>query len=130
MPISYEIDGEHALVHTRCRDGVTLGEVIEHFSALRDDPRTPPRFDVLLDQREMTTVPESGQLRAVAGQAEALGGRERLGACAIVASADVLFGMSRMFEVYAEPFFAATRVFRELAAAEAWLASLRAPRPR
>jgi hypothetical protein len=130
MPITYEIDVEHALVRTRCLGGVTLGEVFEHFAELRADPRTPAHFDVLLDQRELTSVPESEQLRAVAGEAAGFGGRERLGACAIVASADVLFGMSRMFEVFAEPFFAATRVFRELAAAEAWLASQRAPGPR
>lgn len=123
MPIAYEIDAGRPLVRTRCRGDVTLGEVFEHFAALRADPHVPARFDVLLDLSELTSVPESEQLRAVAGQADGLGGRERLGACAIVASVDVLFGMSRMFEVFAEPFFGATCVFRELAAAEAWLAS-------
>jgi hypothetical protein len=130
MPITYEFDAESGLARTRCRGAVTLAEVIDHFKELRTDPRTPPRFDVLLDLREMTSVPESDQLRAVARQAAELGGRERLGACAIVASADILFGMSRMFEVFAEPYFGATRVFRELAAAETWLASLRRPSPR
>ena len=56
---------------------------------------------------------ETGKMREVV----------RWGALAVVARSDVLFGMSRMLEVMAEPHFTTTRVFRELVPAQAWLRS-------
>ncbi len=50
-------------------------------------------------------------------------GRVKFGACAIVAPRDAMFGMMRMFEVFAQKSFRATAVFRTLAEAEAWLAT-------
>jgi hypothetical protein len=47
------------------------------------------------------------------------------GSCAIVVSRDILFGMSRVFLAFAEAQFANANVFRDLAEAEGWLASLR-----
>jgi hypothetical protein len=44
-------------------------------------------------------------------------------ACAIVAGSDVLFGMMRMFEVFARDSFVITQVFRSTADAEVWLAA-------
>ena len=43
--------------------------------------------------------------------------------CAIIAPKDALFGMSRMFEVFAEQYFAATRVFRTREEGAIWLES-------
>jgi len=73
----------------------------------------------------VTTVPESQDLREVTQAVKRLTDRVGLGSCAIVASRDVLFGMSRMFEVFAEGLFARTHVFRERRDAERWLASSR-----
>jgi hypothetical protein len=42
-------------------------------------------------------------------------------ACAIVVNRDALFGMLRMFEVFAHPHFERLRVFRDATAARAWL---------
>ena len=47
----------------------------------------------------------------------------RFDACAIVADKDVLFGMSRMFEVFAEKWFHEIRVWRTREGAETWLTS-------
>jgi hypothetical protein len=40
---------------------------------------------------------------------------------AIIASQDALFGMARMFEVFAENYFGATRVFRSMDDGTRWL---------
>jgi hypothetical protein len=123
MPIHYEIEGASGFIQTTCSGPVTLEEVMEHFRTLRADPRLPAHPDVLLDLRETTSVPDREQIRSAAEGAGQLADVVRWGACAIVASRDVMFGMSRMFEVFAEQHFEATQVFRELGDAVAWLGS-------
>jgi len=125
MPIQYQIDPQHRLIRTTCSGNVALADVIEHFDQLERDPNRAERLDVLLDLHAITSVPEVAQLRAVAervGQVRALS----FGACAIVTDSDAMFGMSRMFEVFAERHFTAMRVFRDHAGAEVWLQALRA----
>jgi SpoIIAA-like len=127
VPVTYRHDREAARIHTRCTGQVTLDEVSRHFRQLERDASLPARLDVLLDLTACESVPESCQLRVVASDADRLQEKVRWGACAIVASRDALFGMSRMFEVFAEGVFADTRVFREMDAAERWLESLHPP---
>lgn|SRR5262245_31400000 len=122
MPVSYEIDRAAGRIDTRCTGDVTLDEVMRHFAELRADPSTPERLDVLLDLDGTTSTPESPQLRQVTRAIDQLTAKLRWGACAIVASRDSLYGMSRMFAVFAEGLFAETQVFRDRQAAERWLA--------
>ena len=68
----------------------------------------------------------SSQLRLIAAEV----GRVKKtkiewGACAIIASSDAMFGMTRMFQVFAEEHFADSCVFREREEAERWIAALR-----
>ena len=49
----------------------------------------------------------------------------RFGVCAIVAQRDALYGVSRMFSVFVEPFFTAITAFRSVPEAEAWLQAQR-----
>jgi hypothetical protein len=128
MPVTYHLDPVRGFVETRCTGDVTLDEVLEHFRELEVDASLPDRLDVLLDLGAMTSLPESEQLRDVTRAVERLKAKVEWGACAIVARRDALFGMSRMFEVFTEELFARTRVFRERAAAQDWLANPRAPR--
>jgi hypothetical protein len=121
MPVTYEIDTEAQFIHTRCSGPVVLNDVREHFVTLSQDPACPDRLDVLLDLSEMTTVPQSGELRVVAADIARIRPRVTFGSCAIVATDTAVFGMSRMFEVFAEKYFAATRVFRSEAEARRWL---------
>ena len=125
VPVTYEISGDPGLIRTRCTGAVSFREVLDHFRALETDPSLPGRLDVLLDLAETTSLPESDQLRSIAGRIEQLLGRVRWGACAIVAKRDALFGMSRMFEVFSGSSFVETKVFREVGEAEAWLTSTR-----
>lgn len=127
MPVSYEIDREAGRIETRCTGDVTLDDVLRHFEQLRADPSTPDRLDVLLDLEGMTSIPESTDLHQVTRAVDRLTVKLRWGACAIVASRDSLFGMSRMFAVFSEGLFAQTQVFRERQAAERWLAAARPP---
>jgi len=123
MPVTYRIETTRRVIYTRCIGNVTLDEVLDHFRLLERDPECPDRMDVLLDLSESASVPESHQLRDVSNQIGRIRQRVRFDACAIVAGSDVLFGMSRMFEVFAEKWFRATCVCRTRAEAEAWLTS-------
>jgi hypothetical protein len=96
---------------------------MDHFRLLKTDPELPERLDVLLDLADVTSVPEREQLREVAAAIEELKSTVEWGACAVVARQDVLFGMSRMFETFADGSFARTHVFRERHEAERWLST-------
>lgn len=127
MPVTYQINPETRFIETRCTGEVTMDEVLDHFRQLEADPALPERLDVLLDLDEATTLPESAQLLEVAQAVDRLKPRVQWGACAIVASRDALFGMSRMFEVFAEGLFTRISVFREREDAKRWLACPQSP---
>ena len=125
MPVTYKIDKMNRLIRTRCYGKVTIEEVLEHFRLLGEDSGVPDQVDVLLDSSEQTSVPEKENLRQVIEAIGKIRGRVHFGALAIVATNTALFGMLRMFEVFAEPYFSESCVFRTLDEAETWLASRR-----
>jgi hypothetical protein len=128
MPVTYRIDAEGKTIRTKCSGLVTLQQVIEHFQMLKKDPACAGLLDVVLDVSEAESPPESGQLGSIKEELSGIGDQVQFGVCAIVAGRDVMYGMMRVFEVYASPYFRAIRVFRESAEAEAWLASQRVAR--
>ena len=127
MPVTYQIDKARSLIHTRCHGMVMFEEVMGHFQTLIDDPDCPPRLNVLLDLTESETAPESDQLRAVSAEIGRIQSAVKFNACAVVVSSDLLFGMSRMFVVFARSYFEATHVFRTFDSAEKWLETYRLP---
>ena len=121
MPVTYNIDTARKLIRTTCSGPVELEEVVDHFRTLLQDPDCVGTFDVLLDVSAQERVPVSTQLGAVTREIGALRRKIQFGSCAIVAPGDVMFGMMRMFEIFATPYFKAIRVFRSLGDAKAWL---------
>jgi hypothetical protein len=120
VPIVYRLDPTAGSIETSCEGDVTLEEVLQHFAELAVIA-LPARLDVLLDLTPMTSIPDSSQIRVAADTLGGLRSRTRWGACAVVAKHDALFGMSRMFGVYAEPVFEQVQVFREREEARRWL---------
>ena len=126
VPVTYIIDKTRKLIRTSCIGPVTLPDIVDHFRKLKDDPECAGRLDVLLDVHEAELLPESDQLRIVDSHVATVGEKVVFGICAVVANRDAMFGMMRMFAVFAEKNFRAVRVFREPPDAEAWLTSHRA----
>jgi hypothetical protein len=122
MPVTYEIDKKQGVIRTRCIGFVTLAEVTDHFRALEQDADCPSRLDVVLDLRETRSLPTSDQLRAVSEEIGRIRGKVQFGACAFVVHTDPLFGTAMVLEVFAAKRFRVTKIFRELAEAETWLA--------
>ncbi len=125
MPVVYTIDAERKLIHTRCLGRVTFEEIVAHFHELAADPARPDELDVLLDLSESASLPEPAEVKAVSHELERVRDQLRFGAIAILAPRDVMFGMMRMFEAAARPYFRAIFVFREAQEAEQWLAAQR-----
>jgi hypothetical protein len=123
MPVKYQIDKANKIIRTKCTGLVTIEEVVDHFRVLERDPDCPDDADVLLDLSEETSVPKKEDLQEITGEIRRIRGRVQFGTCAIVACTDALFGMLRMFEVFAEQYFRDSSVFRTASEAEAWLAS-------
>jgi hypothetical protein len=121
MPVTYQLDPAKKLIRTRCIGDVNQEEVASHFQQLERDPNRPDRLNVLLDLSEATSLPETQDLRKVSFQIKGLLESVRFGACAIVAGNDALFGMMRMFAVFASEYFSDIQVFRAATEAEAWL---------
>jgi hypothetical protein len=121
MPVTYRIEKATRFIHTRCVGAVDLEEIRQHFTVLSQDPERADRLDVLLDLSEMTTLPATAQLRAVTDELERVRPQIQFGRCAIIASGEALFGLARMFEVFAERYFTATRVFRTELEGKGWL---------
>ena len=121
MPITYTIDRQQNLIHTMGAGDITFAEVLDHFQALAADPAFNPGTDVLLDLLGCTSPPSNAQVREAAAFLEHRSVRLRFGRCAVVASQDVMYGMMRIFQVFAESAFASIRVFRNLEDARLWL---------
>jgi hypothetical protein len=94
---------------------------------LEQDPKRPERLAVFLDLSEADSLPETHQLHSVVEALNRIRGQVHFDACAILATRDVLFGMMRMFEVFAEHLFRVTGTFRTAGEAEAWLKSQGSP---
>lgn len=119
--ITYRVDANKRLVHTTCVGLITFEQVVGHFRELQRDPGCPDRVDVFLDLREVTSLPESGQLSAVSNEIASIRERVAFDLCAIVAQGDELFGMMKIFEVVAGRYFRKISAFRVAAEAEKWL---------
>jgi hypothetical protein len=102
---------------------MTFLEVIDNFRALRQDPGCSGYLDGLVDLSSADLLLDTNQLRTAAEEISVLRDKARFGLLAIVAPRDAMFGMMRMFEVFAKRYFREIRVFRALEEAERWLTS-------
>lgn len=127
MAVTYTIDAQQRLLRTRCVGLVTFDEVLSHFQELGRDPECVGHLDVFLDVSETSSLPESGQVKAVSYEVQKIQDKVKFDTCAVLATRDALFGMMRIFEVVAQQYFRDIRIFRVADEAEAWLASQRQP---
>jgi hypothetical protein len=104
-------------------------DVTERFLAAIQDPACPRPVALLIDVTRSEVLAErpAAEIRRVAEflgpYSERIGGR-----CAVVAPADVLFGLSQMGSVHTERVGVTSRVFRGRDEALAWLKGMSASR--
>ena len=100
-----------------------IDEVIQTFHKALDDSNTPEEFVLLLDVRKsssLATRPTSEIIKV----AEYLGPfQDRVRRCAVLATENIHFGLSRLGAVYSETAGVMTSVFRDKEEAIDWLHS-------
>lgn len=100
-----------------------IDEVIQTFHKALDDSNTPEEFVLLLDVRKsssLATRPTSEIIKV----AEYLGPfQDRVKRCAVLATENIHFGLSRLGAVYSETAGVMTSVFRDKEEAIDWLHS-------
>lgn len=125
MPVTYTIDADEKVIRTTCTNPLSLQDVLDHFRELRDDPGFSGTMDVLLDVNAVEGPPERAEMGPIITELGAVAEKASFRVCSIVAGRDAMFGMMRVFEVFASRYFRAIRVFRGLADAEQWLLAQR-----
>jgi hypothetical protein len=92
------------------------------FLEMLEHPQFRPGMPIIWDLRTATLVTLSTEhLRRLSGRVSTQRARRGTGKAAIVVGSDVDYGLMRQFEVLSEGVPRQLMVFRELAAAEAWL---------
>jgi hypothetical protein len=116
--MSYKIDQARRVVITRGWGVLSARELFDVTSRILLDPRFDPTYRSLGDLREVTevTVDTLATAQTAASPLFAAGTRR-----AIVATADAVYGMARMFASFAERSGQEVRIFRDLQPAEEWL---------
>jgi hypothetical protein len=119
MPVTYRIDGGLAemLLEGECPPD----EVIQTFHRILDDPACPAKFALLLDVSGSTTLATRATDEIIRVASYIGPFRDRVHRCAVVATEDVQFGLSRLGAVYSESAGVMTSTFRDRGEALEWL---------
>jgi hypothetical protein len=99
MPAYFKIDKERRLVMSTAAGVLTLADALTHQESLLRDPDFDPSFSQLIDFTHVTNVEfEAEGVRRLAQKAIFSPDSRR----AILVASDLVFGFSRMFEIYRE----------------------------
>ncbi len=117
MPLLYSIEGPLVLVVVV--DRVTLEETVQLTEALMADPGFEATADLLVDASRGRPSLSYAEMRITATRWATLVGRVRR--IAIAAPGDVIYGLARAFQYFAECAGLTCKVFRSVADAKKWL---------
>jgi len=117
MPISNHIDVARGTVSSTFSGAVTVEEVRALAEALRDDPDFRPDLNQMIDLRATEVAISTDDIKGLARISPFGEGSRR----ALVVASDVLFGLSRICEIWGEESGAEVDVFKDYQEAMAWL---------
>ena len=123
MPVTFRIDKEAGIVYTVIEGPVDTKELLRELETLLDHPDFRPGLNGITDLRksEMDTFTEDVQRVAEFF----IRHREQVGASrtAIVLSGFVTYGMTRMFQAFADDSSVETQIFQDMDEAIEWIES-------
>jgi hypothetical protein len=125
MPLSYRVDKTQQMVRSFGSGVLSVNDLLQYFAATRADPDFDPSMHRLMDLRDVTQLPSSEDIRALAlfARTQPPDDSARM---AILASSDLAFGVSMMFKAFVG-YGDRLVVVRDEAEAIEWLASGRSP---
>lgn len=126
MPVALTFQEPNTFA-VRASGRVTFEECHAMQAQLLADPHLSEGVRVLVDASAVRGVPSASELRALAAEMQPMVERG-LGPVAVVTASPSVYGVVRMFSVFAELVNAIVMPFKERSDAERWLASKPAPR--
>ncbi|MDH3629336.1 MAG: hypothetical protein OES25_17000 [Acidobacteriota bacterium] len=123
MPISYHIHTDRNLVVTRYRGVVSDTEFVNAYREIYNSPSARPGLKELVDLRDVTSVQTGARaMREVTSMVHAFhGDAVELMRTAVLASTDLEYGLSRMYQAIASETPEQVEVFRIAEEALDWL---------
>ena len=120
MPTTAHVDPHTGIAHYSATGDMTRDEVISIITQVYGDPAFRSPWHSMWDLSGARPMFTADELREVAAYVRAHRPVDA-GRIAIVATEDLAFGMSRMYEVFASDLKVETRVFRDSELARQWL---------
>jgi len=121
MGLCYSYDDE--MLRIVGEGDYTAQDLKDLLVAAISDPRTRPGIPTLMDIRRSEATRTTDELVSIVDFLGSKRDRSVPLRCAVVATGDLRFGLSRMVSVYLERYGVELRVFRDVESAEAWLRS-------
>jgi hypothetical protein len=121
MPVEI-VEFEAGMLRVRAHGDVTLEECRDYQKQLLADPRMRSAPQLLADLTGVTGAPSADELRIIAREFEPLI-KAGLGPIALVSGSAFVYGLGRMFCVFAETVGLRIAVFHDRAEAREWLDS-------
>ena len=121
MGLSYSYDED--TLRIVAEGNYSAQDLREFLLETMSDPRTRPGIATLMDIRGTEAVRTTEELVSLADFLGSKRDRSIPLRVAVVATGDLLFGLSRMVSVYVERYGVDLQVFREIEPAELWLRS-------
>lgn len=121
MGLSYSYDDD--MLRIVGEGDYTAQDLKDLLAAALSDPRARPGISTLMDIRRSEASRTTDELVSVVDFLGSKRDRAVPLRCAVVATSDLRFGLSRMVSVYLERYGVDLRVFRDIEPAELWLRS-------
>lgn len=121
MPITFRIDKESGIVHTTIDGSASTDEIVDGLKSIMNHPDFKPGLNGIADLRNSDMEVFSADVKRIANLL--IEYRNKIGPSktAVVVSKDVTFGMTRVFQVFAEQSSIETAIFRDRDEALQWL---------
>jgi hypothetical protein len=123
MAITYTLDRERRRMYTRAEGRLNMADLLDHLRVEELD--RAEGYAELFDARGATTDVKADDVRRLVARTRELQAAGKVvGATAVVADNDVVFGMARMYAILSEFEHAPVAVYREVPPALEWLDDL------
>ena len=120
MPVTALVDPDTGIAHYSATGDLTRDDVLAIITKVYSDPAFRSPWLSMWDLAGARPLFTAAELREVAAHVKDHRPVDA-GRIAIVATEDLAFGMSRMYEVFASDLRVETRVFRDSGLAQRWL---------
>ena len=117
MPFSFHPDERTGILHTRAFGTITDAEMVDLLDRLSHEPSFVTGWPTISDCSAVTAVLISSSLI----ESFAKSARTRHNLAAIIAPNPVVFGLSRMYQIFSDPADKRIHVFSNAREAKAWL---------